>query len=159
MCIRDRGTSLRSTRSKYIHIACETSVTPQPAASSIQNNRVCLGLALAFTRKTNSADNIRRNSITSLIRVSESERGTKAVAAICPKVKKATRAIHKLKGCRGSGIKMFARLFPWLKSVSYTHLDVYKRQVIKMSGASLAEDRHGRVTCDMASSCRKSPFF
>ena len=89
------GASLRSTRSKYIHIACATRVTPQPAASSIQNNRVCLGLALAFTRKTSNADNIRRNSITSLIRVSESERGMKTVAANCPNVNKTTSAAQR----------------------------------------------------------------
>jgi hypothetical protein len=54
-------------------------------------------VALAFTEKISAADNIRTNCIASLIRVSGSERGTRAVAAICPNVKKATRAAHNFK--------------------------------------------------------------
>src|ERR1039457_2239707 len=91
------GTSLRSTRSKYIQTTWQIVRAPQDAASSIQNNRVGLGLAFAFTRKTSVVDKMRRNSMTSLSRVSEYERGTKTVAAICPNTKKTTWAAHNFK--------------------------------------------------------------
>ena len=62
--INGLGTSLRSTRSKYTQTTWQIVRAPQDAASSIQNNRVGLGLALAFTRKTTATDKMRKNSMT-----------------------------------------------------------------------------------------------